>query len=67
MTVGSQVKQCFATIKHIEATLNELQSKTSDNEAKCAYETASELISETKQALKEQINFLQREEQQYKQ
>lgn len=66
MTVGSQVKQCFATIKHIEATLNELQLKTGDDEAKYAYETAAELINETKQTLIEQITFIQHEEQQYK-
>lgn len=67
MTVGSQVRQCYATIKQIEATLLQLGTKTSDKQAKRAYEEATELIKETKQALENQVAFLHIEEPQYKQ
>lgn len=67
MTVGSEVKQCFATIKQIEATLQQLSLKTADQQAKQAYKEATELISNTKNELKNQIDFLQIKEPQYKQ
>lgn len=67
MTIGSQVRQCYATIKQIEATLQQLSVKTVDVQAKQAYQEASELIGKTKQQLQSQVTFIQIEENQYKQ
>lgn len=37
MTVGSQVKQCLASLKSIEATLNNFAIKSEDEQARLAF------------------------------
>ena len=66
MTVGSQVKQCYATIKLIEASLQELSVKTQDEQAKQSFQEAAELITQTKEDLNKQVVFIMNEEPQYK-
>ncbi|MFD1849229.1 DUF1657 domain-containing protein [Oceanobacillus bengalensis] len=66
MTVGSQVKGCFASIKNIEASLETLANKVQDVEAKNAYNEVQQIISQIKDDLKKQVIYLAREEPQYK-
>lgn len=66
MTVGSQVKSCFASIKSAEATLQLLANKTTDNQAKEVFEHTANIISEIKNDLQNQVLYLSREEPQYK-
>lgn len=67
MTVGSQVKSCFSSIKSADAMLEMLANKTQDNESKEAFNHAQMILSEVKDDLQKQIMFLSREEPQYKQ
>lgn len=67
VTVGSQVKSCFSSIKSAEATLALLSTKTKDSKAKENYTTAQQLLSDIKEDLQRQIMYLAREEPQYKQ
>lgn len=66
MTVGSEVKSCFSSIKSAEATLNLLASKTQDQQTKETFEQAQQLIFEVKEDLEKQVMYLSREEPQYK-
>lgn len=66
MTVGSQVKGCFSSIKSIEATLNILAAKTQDQQSKQAFKNTQEIISEIKADLQKQVIKLSKEEPQYK-
>lgn len=66
MTVGSQVKNCFAAIKGIEATLNILAHKTQNKEAKQTFYTVEQMINEIKNDLEKQVTFISIEEPQYK-
>ncbi|MFS0672256.1 DUF1657 domain-containing protein [Ornithinibacillus sp. 179-J 7C1 HS] len=65
MTVASQVKTCFATIKNIEATLGMLASQTNELEASKKYKETEKVIREIKEALEKQVLLLAREEPQY--
>lgn len=66
MTVGSEVKSCYSSIKSAEATLNILANKTQDQQSKESFEQAQQLISEIKEDLQKQVMYLSREEPQYK-
>jgi len=66
MTVGSQVKGCFASIKSAEASLEILANKSQDTETQQAYKEALDLIKEVKRDLDKQVIFLSREEPQYR-
>lgn len=66
MTVGSEVKSCFSSIKSAEASLNILANKTQTQEAKEVFAQAQRLISEVKDDLQKQVIYLSREEPQYK-
>lgn len=66
MTVGSQVKSCFSSIKSVEATLSLLAKKTQQDQSKQAFEQTEQLISEIKEDLKKQVIQLAKEEPQYK-
>lgn len=66
MTVGSQVKGCYATVKNIEATIAMLKSKTQKEEARQAFHEAEKLLSEVKDDLSLQVIKLAKEEPQYK-
>lgn len=65
MTVASQVKTCFATIKNIEATLGMLASQTNELEANKKYKETETVIREIKEDLEKQVLLLAREEPQY--
>lgn len=67
MTVGSQVKTCYASIKNIEATLGILANQTNEIEARNAYRDTAEIITEIKNDLEKQVLMLAREEPQYNQ
>lgn len=66
MTVASNVKQCLATLKGIEADLSGLAMRTQDEEAKrTVHETMME-VSEIVTDLKKRVHELEKEEAQYK-
>lgn len=65
MTVGSQVKACFSSIKSAEATMLILANKTQNEETIKALKEANQLLVEVKNDLKNQVIFLKREEPQY--
>lgn len=67
MTVGSQVKSCYASIKSIEAGLAILGSQTNEAEARDAYRAIESIMREIKQDLEKQVLMLAREEPQYNQ
>jgi len=66
MTVGSEVKSCYASIKSAEATLNILANKTQDQQTKENFDQVQKLISEIIEDLQQQVMYLSREEPQYK-
>lgn len=66
MTVGSQVKSCFSSIKSAQATVDLLASKTEDSDSQQVYEHVSHILAEVKHDLQNQIMFISREEPQYK-
>ncbi|SHG24912.1 DUF1657 domain-containing protein [Ornithinibacillus halophilus] len=67
MTVGSQVKSCYASIKGIEATLSTLASQTNEKEAREVFRNAETIIAEIKEDMEKQVIWLSQEEPQYKQ
>lgn len=66
MTVGSQVKGCYSSIKSAEATLGILANKTKSQEAKEAFENTEKVLTEIKNDLEQQVIALGIEEPQYK-
>jgi len=67
MTVGSQVKNCYSSIKGIEASLEILANKTQTKETEQALIQAKNMMKEIKTDLQQQLIFLTQEEPQYKQ
>lgn len=66
MTVASEVKQCVANLKGIEAGLSSLAMVTQDEEtARTIHETMM-MVSEILKDMKKRIGVLEREEVQYK-
>lgn len=65
MTVGTQVKSCYFTIKQIEAGLESLAAKTADKESAESFLQAQEHIQSVKNDLRKQIIFIENEEPQY--
>jgi hypothetical protein len=66
MTVGSQVKGCYSSIKDIEASLGVLSNKTQNEESKQAFEHTEQIIKEIKNDLQKQVVKLSKQEPQYK-
>ncbi|WP_054860287.1 DUF1657 domain-containing protein [Gracilibacillus sp. JCM 18860] len=66
MTVSSNVKQCLATLKSIEAGLSSLAINSSDEEAKRLFHEQMLVMEEIKQDIMKRIGELEREEEQYK-
>lgn len=66
MTIGSQVKSCFSSLKSAEATLGLLANKTQDQETKRVYKEAKTIVDEVKNDLQKQVIYLTKEEPQYK-
>ncbi|WP_047982979.1 DUF1657 domain-containing protein [Ornithinibacillus californiensis] len=67
MTVGSQVKTCYASIKNIEATLAILANQTNEAKSRNVYRETEAMITEIKNDLEKQVLMLAREEPQYNQ
>lgn len=65
MTVSSQVKVCYSSIKSAEATIQMLANKTQNKQTITAYKQAAQILSEVKVDLQEQVMYLLREEPQY--
>lgn len=66
MTVGSQVKGCFSSVKSIESGLETLAAKTRNKEAEQAFYDAGKIVAEIKVDLQQQVFRLAHEEPQYK-
>ncbi|RXJ03870.1 DUF1657 domain-containing protein [Anaerobacillus alkaliphilus] len=66
MTVGSQVKQCLASLKSIEANLNSLSIKSLDEEAQLAFHESCLKTRKVVQQLEARVGELEFEEPQYK-
>lgn len=66
MTVASNVKQCIATIKGIEAQLSTLALHSSIEESQAIFHEMMMLIDEVKHDLEQRKNELEFEEPQYK-
>ncbi|PZX07537.1 uncharacterized protein DUF1657 [Psychrobacillus insolitus] len=66
MTVVSDVKQCLASLKGVEASLSNLAERTQDNESKKTIHETMILVSEIVTDLKKRVGELENEEYQYK-
>ncbi|MGG3805582.1 DUF1657 domain-containing protein [Metabacillus fastidiosus] len=66
MTVGSDVKQCLATVKGIDASLSNLAIVSQDEETKRVFHEMMLLIGEVKEDLQKRVGKLELEEFQYK-
>ncbi|WP_428912310.1 DUF1657 domain-containing protein [Niallia sp. Krafla_26] len=66
MTIGSEVKQCYASLKGVEASLSNLALMTLDDESKRTLHEAMMVVHEITKDLKERVGKLEREEPQYK-
>lgn len=66
MTVASDVKQCLASLKGVEASLSSLALRTQDNESKRTLHETMMVMSEMVTDLKKRVGELEREEFQYK-
>ncbi|WP_099363714.1 DUF1657 domain-containing protein [Fredinandcohnia onubensis] len=66
MTVGSDVKQCFASLKGVEASLSSLALRTLDDESKRTLHEAMMVVFEVTKDLKKRVGELEGEELQYK-
>jgi hypothetical protein len=66
MTVGSQVKSCFSSIKSAEATIQLLASKTQEYEAHEKLKEAEKIMASIKDDMQQQVIQLTKEEPQYK-
>ncbi|MFC2947408.1 DUF1657 domain-containing protein [Virgibacillus sediminis] len=65
MTVGSQVKSCYASVKNAEASLKVLANKAQDQETKTAFLNAGNMVMEIKSDLEKQVIEISKEEPQY--
>jgi Protein of unknown function (DUF1657) len=66
MTIGSDVKQCFASLKGVEASLSSLALRTLDDESKRTLHETMIVIHEIVTDFKKRVGELEREELQYK-
>ena len=66
MTVASEVKQCFSSLKGIEANLSSLAIRTQDNESQRTFHETMILVHEVVIDLQKRIGELEQEETQYK-
>jgi Protein of unknown function (DUF1657) len=66
MTIGSDVKQCLASLKGIEASLSSLAIRSQENESKQTLHETMMVVNELVIDLKKRVGQLEREEFQYK-
>ncbi|HER2162483.1 TPA: DUF1657 domain-containing protein, partial [Streptococcus pyogenes] len=64
--IGSEVKQCLASLKGVEANLSSLALRTQDNESKQTLHETMMVVNEVVTDLKKRVGELEREEFQYK-
>ena len=61
MTVSSEVKQLYATLKGIEASLSSLYIRTDDEESARIFKEAMQLVNEVKKDVQSRVGELERE------
>lgn len=66
MTVGSDMKQCLANVKSIEATLSMMAIQSRDEETKRLFHEEMLVIEEIKQDMFKRVGVIEREERQFK-
>lgn len=66
MTVVSDVKQCLASLKGVEASLSNLAERTQDNDSKRILHDTMMVVGEIVADLKKRVGELENEEYQYK-
>jgi hypothetical protein len=66
MTIASEVKQCMASLKGVEASLSSLALRTQDNESKRILHETMMTVHEVVEDIKKRVGELEREEFQYK-
>jgi len=65
MTVDTQVKNCYFSLKQADATIQQLAIKTSSGEARQAFQSATSLLSLVQRDLEKQLTFIAKEEPEY--
>jgi uncharacterized protein YoxC len=66
MTIASEVKQCLASLKGVEASLSSLAQRAQDNVSKRNLHESMLTVNEVAVELEKRIGVLEREELQYK-
>ncbi|MFD6438215.1 DUF1657 domain-containing protein [Peribacillus sp. NPDC060186] len=66
MTVASEVKQCVASLKGVEAGLSSLALRTQDDEEKRILHETMLVVNEVMKDVHKRVGKLEREEPQYK-
>lgn len=66
MTIASDVKQCLASLKGIEANLSSLATRTEDDCSKRTFHETMMIIHEVVTDIQTRVGELEREEMQYK-
>ncbi|MBN3527195.1 DUF1657 domain-containing protein [Paenibacillus apiarius] len=66
MTVGSQVKTCLASLKGVQADLEQFALGTQNQEAKNMYTNAAQQTQQIVQQVEGRVQQLEAEEPQYK-
>ncbi|AKP46227.1 MULTISPECIES: DUF1657 domain-containing protein [Bacillus] len=66
MTIASEVKQCMASLKGVEASLSSLALRTQDDESKRTLHETMMIVHEVVEDIKKRVGELEREETQYK-
>ena len=61
MTVSSEVKQLYATLKGIEASLSSLSIRTEDGESARILKEAMQMVNEVKKDVQSRVGELERE------
>ncbi|MFD4818385.1 DUF1657 domain-containing protein [Peribacillus butanolivorans] len=66
MTIASEVKQCVASLKGVEAGLSSLALRTQDDEEKRILHETMMVVNEVMKDVHKRVGELEREEPQYK-
>ncbi|MBA9028162.1 hypothetical protein HNP81_003482 [Peribacillus huizhouensis] len=66
MTIGSEVKQCLASLKGIESNLSSLEIRTPDEESKRIFHETMVIVNGVVADLQQRVIELEVEETQYK-
>ncbi|MFE0507039.1 DUF1657 domain-containing protein [Peribacillus butanolivorans] len=66
MTIASEVKQCVASLKGVEAGLSSLALRTQDDESKRILHETMMVVNKVMKDVHKRVGELEREEPQYK-